>query len=93
MNRQNQKAGWTPTKHHAEWLEELVHVLKIGGRWYLPSFGIYFTKTAEKTLKLKTQTLSKAIFANFTDADVSPEEIISRTVKTAEKAGIKVIIE
>lgn len=77
------KGEWIPTKASIEWLAKLVDVLKKDGVWVLPSYGITFKKTAEKTLTLDRISMIPT--------DVQ-KEIINRTVEIGKKAGIKVII-
>lgn len=71
-------SAWEPTDKDVQWLVNLLDMLKVGGIWVWPSYGVIVHKTDENTLSLQPSLIP------------TPEatEMIRRTKKVAEKAGI-----
>lgn len=82
MNNQD----WKPSDEDAIWLQNLINSLKIGGKWLVPDVGVVYTRTGEKEITLSLIVSTKS---RFEDVD----NLVDRTNKVAEKAGIKVIID
>ena len=72
---------WEPSDEDVQWLVNLLDMLKIGGIWIAPSYGVMFNKKDSNALTLRPPMLP------------TPEalEMIARTREVAEKAGIRIL--
>jgi len=71
---------WEPREKDVQWLQGIVDKLKVGGIWIAPSYNVIFKKIDENTLEIQQPLI------------VTPQgiEMIDRTMKVGEKAGITV---
>lgn len=85
-------SNYIPTQEDVQWLARLFEMIKVGGTWTLPTFGVLFRKTDKNTLRLLVRDRGLTFVPSYvTEAEI--DEVLRRTVEVAKISGIKVILE